>query len=444
MLTINRGALLSSGLSAPVCIMDLLVTAALTGIFAGIAAVTSTAAVERLGGALGGILSTVPFLILCNSIGLSARLAGMPLRAALFAVPPAFFASALYLLVWRYGPDRMPAEWGLNRKFAATIAASLLTWTTVAVAIMLLAGPKESRSVTAMNVMAYGAVLAQLALGLTICWSVGPAGGARKKTSPRTHALRAGAAFFIGAAAILLSRVSDTLSGVLVAFPVLFLITNVSVWTSVGPGAVAAASGPMILGSVAVPVYALVYALFMTREASTAAGEEQQLVDPSTGLPLPPPQPGLDSPLHRMNPFTAGFATFALAIVFVSLPGFLYLRWRRSVAAGKPPPPAVSAPPVAADSVAGTPGPADGGAAGSSLPPLVFPPVSVPPGAQAPAPVGGAAPTPALPPIGIAAAQFSHPQHETVLAHRLHERLVRKAMSADDGTGAADSRGITV
>lgn len=340
----------------------------------------------------------------------------------------------------------MPAEWSLNKKFGATIAASLLTWTVVAVAILLLAGPKESRSVTAMNIMAYGSVLAQLVLGLVICWSVAPAGGARKKTSARSHALRAGAAFSIGAAAILLSRVSDTLSGVLVAFPVLFLITNVSVWRSVGPAAVAAASGPMILGSVAVPVYALIFALFMTRETS----EEEELVNPATGLPLPPPHPSLDSPLHQMSPFAAGFATFALAVVFVSVPGFLYLRWRRSVAAGKAPPPtpAVVSHPAAtgAGSAASVLGLVDGSGAGAA-PGLAFSPASLSPGPLAQAPVGAAstaATAAAAVAGGSTAAYFSQPQQEAVLARRLHERLVRKTLRADEGNTTADSSAVSM
>jgi len=293
----------------------LLLTAAISGICAGLVAVASTAAVERLGDALGGVLATTPSLMMVTSIGLSSRLAGLQLRAALFTVPCGFLANGCFLLTWRLLPARLPSAWSSKRRLVTMCAASIGVWFAGALIVVLGSPAKSADTMSQVVTLGYVCLFVLMLVGVVVCFRPLPSSSSRPKASLRTHLLRgAGSCTFVFSA-VLISRVGGVVAGFASTFPVLFMITMISLWLSgSGPALVVPATGPMILGSVATGAYAIIFSGLVTRGAT-----------PQTEL-LPA---GFDSDAHAMNPLGAGLLSWLLAALFVSLPVYVFLRWRR-------------------------------------------------------------------------------------------------------------------
>jgi hypothetical protein len=75
---------------------------------AGVVAVLATVAVERLGGAAGGIVSSVPTTIVPAAIGIHAAAADdASFRRAMCFVPVGILLNAGYLMLWRVLPVRL-------------------------------------------------------------------------------------------------------------------------------------------------------------------------------------------------------------------------------------------------------------------------------------------------------------------------------------------------
>jgi hypothetical protein len=293
----------------------LLLTAAISGICAGLVAIGSTAAVERLGDALGGVLATTPSLMMVTSIGLSSRLAGLQLRSALFTVPCGFLANAFFLLAWRLLPARLPLAWSSTKQLATTCAASIGVWFTGALIVVLGSPAKSADTMSQVVTIGYVCLAALILIGLVVCFRPLPSSSSRPKASLRTHLLRgAGSCTFVFTA-VLISRVGDVVAGFASTFPVLFLIAMVSLWLSGrGPLLLVPATGPIILGSAATGAYAVIFSGLVTHGATPQSE------------PLPA---GIDSDAHAMNPVAAGVLSWLLAALSVSLPVYVFLRWRR-------------------------------------------------------------------------------------------------------------------
>jgi hypothetical protein len=297
--------------------MELFLTALLSGLFAGLVAMATTTAIERLGGALGGVLATTPTTIVAASVGFSSRLSGLDLRAALFSVCPGMLINACFLTVWRMLPPKLPQAWSLHRRLAAMVAASLGVWLTGALIMVLANRGKEDRNVH--NVVAAGWACSAILLvgGLVACYRLPESPTSSKRVPLKTLLLRGlGSCVAVGTA-VLVSAVDDVAAGFTSTFPAIFLTTMVGLWLSQGAGMPTAATSPMILGSTAVSFYAIVFALLVTHRTPAE--------------PLgPQPEPGIESDAHAMHPVVAAVVTWLLALVCVSLPVALYLRWRRA------------------------------------------------------------------------------------------------------------------
>jgi hypothetical protein len=297
--------------------MELFLTALLSGLFAGLVAIATTTAIERLGGALGGVLATTPTTIVAASVGFSSRLSGLDLRAALFSVCPGMLINACFLTVWRMLPPKLPQAWSLHRRLAAMVAASLGVWLTGAVIMVLANRGKEDRNVH--NVVAAGWACSAILLvgGLVACYRLPESPKSSKRVPLKTLLLRGlGSCVAVGTA-VLVSAVDDVAAGFTSTFPAIFLTTMVGLWLSQGAGMPTAATSPMILGSTAVSFYAIVFALLVTH------GTPAEPMGPQ-------PEPGIESDAHAMHPVVAAVVTWLLALVCVSLPVALYLRWRRA------------------------------------------------------------------------------------------------------------------
>lgn len=300
--------------------MDLVATALLSGLFAGVVAVTVTMAIERFGGQIGGILATLPTTIIPASIGLSSRLNHDQLQASMFTVPVGMLVSCCFLYQWRFWPPRLPA-WSINRRLAAMIGVSLSLWfalasIAVSIELNLLDGtgaggivpfgsfcfvlqgtigilaclqkekvkeapPRQlSPSSVAVANSARGSVPIAVRVGDDAAAlqesaatsdsasqqqpQKGAGAGANAAAKPKPVSFRmliargcmAGLAVFIS---VLLSSVGGVVSGIATCFPAIFITVLAGLWISQGEATPTGAVGPMMIGGLSPPCYAMLF-----------------------------------------------------------------------------------------------------------------------------------------------------------------------------------------
>lgn len=333
--------------------MELFFSALLSGLLTGLVAAGVTLAIERLGGQVGGVIGSSPTTVVVVSLSFATRMSGFDLRAAMFAVAPAMLNNAAFLGTWLFLPRKLPVAWSKGRKVAALVGASLIVWFLGACTIVLLNRNKEERSIDNVVLSGYVCMALQAAIGLAACFTPLPAPKGANKVGLATLAARGAAAAAAVFVSVLVSAVDDFAAGVASCFPAIFMTSMVSLWIAQGSGVPSGAIGPLILGSVSVPFYAIVFSLMVTRPG------EHDGSDPA------PATEGWSDDRHAVYPPLAALVTWALSVVCVCIPVALFLRWRRQQS-----PPAASA---SADSSAPAPGAvklddADGSATHTSAP----------------------------------------------------------------------------
>jgi hypothetical protein len=189
-------------------VQDLLTMAsdvAIPSLFAGGVAITATVLVERLGGSVGGIISTVPTTIVPAAIGIWWRRTNPDdfINAMAF-VPIGTLMNAAYLVLWRVVPARVGRHvQGRSHMLAATLTVALGAWLAVAAVVMLL---QRSFQPTPMHALAVGglACLAGLVLGVFANRASHPAPRGRHPVRVSVLALRGvAAALAIGFALVI-------------------------------------------------------------------------------------------------------------------------------------------------------------------------------------------------------------------------------------------------
>lgn len=227
-------------------------------LFAGVAAIGVTVAIEKLGGRLGGLIGTLPTTIVPASLGIYAGTTeGEPFAAAMGAVPVGMLLNALFLLCWRELPPRLPA-WSLHRRLGLMVLLSLSVWLASAVAAVM----GLSRLTGWVFEAGVVATLIMLFIGVAACRRNPPAPrGKRTTTLGALLARGVLAAGAIAAAVAIAQAGAELAAGVASVFPAIFLTTMVGLWWSQGEAVPAGAVGPMMLGSCAVAAYALIAAI---------------------------------------------------------------------------------------------------------------------------------------------------------------------------------------
>lgn len=303
--------------------MSLFTTALLSGAFASCVAVAVTRAIEIFGGKLGGILASLPTTVVPASIGF-AVVAGFPaqgaappdaqpalLTAACFTVPSGMLVSALFLTAWRYLPPLLPPTWPLRRALPFMVVASLALWAACAAASIALA-----RAVGG-GAPAYGSLCYALhaCIALAVTWRHKAAPRGATSVPLRALLLRgalAGLAIFFS---VLLSAApgGGVMGGMASTFPAIFLSIQVSLWVSSGGAVQGGAVGPVMLGALSVPTFAMLFSAL--------------------------------APLWGIA--AAAAASWVGAVLLVSAPAFAWLSWRGAVAAGAGVPPGLQGAAVA-------------------------------------------------------------------------------------------------
>jgi hypothetical protein len=258
-------------------VQDLLTMASdvtIPSLFAGGVAITATVLVERLGGSVGGIISTVPTTIVPAAIGIWWRRTNPDdfINAMAF-VPIGTLMNAAYLVLWRVVPARVGRHvQGRSHMLAATLTVALGAWLAVAAVVMLL---QRSFQPTPMHALAVGglACLAGLVLGVFANRASHPAPRGRHPVRVSVLALRGvAAALAIGFALVLARMGLPVASGLASVFPVIFTTVMVATWIAQGPSVPTGAVGPMILGSTSVGTFAmLAVAMFPLMSIALAA-----------------------------------------------------------------------------------------------------------------------------------------------------------------------------
>mgnify|MGYP001313158407 CR=1 FL=1 len=231
------------------------------GFAAALAAILVTLAIERLGGQLGGILGTLPLTVVPASLGLfHADPRADVFSTAMSAIPLGMLLNVAFLGVWRVWPIRAGDR---STVLMETLGVSLGFWILAALVLVLVRealSPNMTRDV----LVGVAALMTTVVLGVRACRDAPPAPKGNRRVSFRVLLLRgigAGAAIACGVA---LGRAGwMTAAGMASVFPAIFLTSMLATWMAQGRAVPIGASGPMMLGSVAVSIYALVCAFTM-------------------------------------------------------------------------------------------------------------------------------------------------------------------------------------
>ncbi len=254
--------------------------------FAGLVAIGATLAIERWGGRLGGILGTLPTTIVPASLGIAAAApTDAAFRDALLSVPAGMLLNAFFLWLWRAVPPRLP-DTGLALRLVLMVGISMTVWV-LGAAGLVWGGMRWREAGLPILALGLGTTVAIVGVGIAACLRPLPAPKGGRHVGPLTllgRGLLAAAA--IGAAVAIASTGNDLLAGMASVFPAIFLTTMVGLWTAQGEAVPLGAVGPMMLGSSAVAIYALVAAATMPLLGAVAGATVAWLIA-TLGASLP-------------------------------------------------------------------------------------------------------------------------------------------------------------
>ncbi|KAL6047532.1 NrdR-regulated deoxyribonucleotide transporter, PnuC-like [Balamuthia mandrillaris] len=286
--------------------MEVALNIALSSVFAGLAAVGVTVAIERFGGTVGGVIGTLPSTVVPASIGLALRTSSLDdLQEALYAIPVGMILSIGCLFLWRVIPPHLPLV-SLYKRLSMMIAISLLVW--LVSAILAFFGLHLLAEHTGVTVITIGplCVFAMFIAGVLACLKSVPSPKGTRKVGMGVYfarALLAGGAIGI---CILLAHWEEVVAGITAAFPAIFLTSMVGLWISQGEAVPSGAVGPMMLGSTSVGSYPIILPLILSQLSSTSTGGGH----------------------HTVTVMISVVITWFISACFVSLPIFFGLRYK--------------------------------------------------------------------------------------------------------------------
>jgi hypothetical protein len=222
-----------------------------SGVWAALIAMLVCALIERFGGAVGGVLATVPGTITPASIGMwLARKDVVSFRSSMASAPVGLLVNAGFLTFWRYLPywvERLHLRRSVQ--LLLLVGGSLTLWALLAIPVMVLVSWLRHREqMLILYALGTGSALLVLVVGVAGTWHT-PKSTSRASGIPWwMHPVRALLAFFVVTAAVWLSHQWPALAGILAVWPAVFLTTMVALWWSHGGDFQTSAAFPMILG----------------------------------------------------------------------------------------------------------------------------------------------------------------------------------------------------
>ena len=228
----------------------------LPALFAGLVAILATVVIERGGGALGGIIS-LPTTIVPASIGIWGGVSGIEsFTSAMSMVPIGMLLNVLFLGSWRILPKIMGRKMnGANLVFSVSMV-SIFMWAFFA-GISTFSVEMISDDIGPSMIGLFATSLAVI-IGVFAVRTNPPAPPGINRVGLTTLFLRGLAAGSAIAASVWIAGLGlPFISGMVSVFPAIFLTTMVSLWISQGADVPVGATGPMMLGSASVSIYAL-------------------------------------------------------------------------------------------------------------------------------------------------------------------------------------------
>lgn len=228
----------------------------LPALFAGLVAILATVVIERGGGALGGII-TLPTTIVPASIGIWGGVSGIePFTHAMSMVPIGMLLNVAFLGSWRILPGIMGTKMkGVNLVFSVSIISTLIWSLFAGISTFLVEMISDDIGPSTIGLLA--TALAVI-IGVFAVKTNLPAPSGINKVGIFTLFLRGLAAGSAIAASVWIAGLGlPFISGMVSVFPAIFLTTMVSLWISQGAEVPVGATGPMMLGSASVSIYAL-------------------------------------------------------------------------------------------------------------------------------------------------------------------------------------------
>ena len=232
----------------------------LSALFAGLAAILITRAIERFGGIVGGFLGSLPSTIIPAAIGISAKSPSPELFAAAMDITPVgMLLNAFFLLAWRTLPPAIPIA-NIRTKLIVMVSITLCVWSALAAGSVLGVDTLRNLGVSGLHIGTF-ATLSMIAIGIWACIRNPPAPRGKNRVSWFALTLRGTLAATAIGVCVLISKgdnaTSSLLAGMVSVFPAIFLTTMVSLWWSQGESVPTGAVGPMMLGSSSVSCFAL-------------------------------------------------------------------------------------------------------------------------------------------------------------------------------------------
>ena len=230
----------------------------LSSLMAGLVAILATVFIERLGGAIGGII-TLPTTIVPASIGIWIGVNGdtVSFTAAMSMVPIGMLLNVLFLGSWRILPRYLDNKFPEKYLLIAVAIFSVIFWlVTAGVSTVMV---EEISYFIDPIYIGFIAVLFAFILGFFAVSKGGEAPSGSNSVSLYSIMMRglaAGGA--IGLSVWIAALGLPFISGVVSVFPAIFLTTMVSLWLAQGRAVPVGATGPMMLGSSSVSIYALI------------------------------------------------------------------------------------------------------------------------------------------------------------------------------------------
>ena len=230
----------------------------LSSLMAGIVAILATVFIERRGGAIGGII-TLPTTIVPASIGIWIGVNGdiVSFTAAMSMVPIGMLLNVLFLGSWRILPRYLENKFPEKYLVIAVAISSVIFW-------LVTAGLSTNMVEEISNFIdpifiGFIAMIFSFTLGYFTVSKGGKAPSGSNSVSLFSIMMRgiaAGGA--IGLSVWIAGLGLPFISGVVSVFPAIFLTTMVSLWLAQGRAVPVGATGPMMLGSSSVSIYALI------------------------------------------------------------------------------------------------------------------------------------------------------------------------------------------
>jgi len=227
----------------------------LPAFFAAWVAIGVTIAIERLGGKRGGLVGSLPTTIVPASIGFhSVSNSVIDFQDALFITPAGMLVNALFLLMWRIVPPRLPAVHTYFR-LSMCVVITMIGWLVMALGAIEITKNIDQVGLSR-NHWAIVLTLTMATLGVLACKRNPPAPRASSTVGLPAIIIRglvAGSA--IGGAVWLANHGGPLIAGVAAVFPAIFMTTLCSLWLSHGESVGAGAIGPLMLGGTSVSAY---------------------------------------------------------------------------------------------------------------------------------------------------------------------------------------------